>query len=118
MEPWLQLAHPITGPEDKWWISSNNPKQLKDQNLDDILQRKDLRAAVIMRDCNSQGREFLRCFTWLSDDTRYMNLLTSRPLDYFLSHKRATSLFGDSYIWLIRPEEVQSAPPLSLPNSP
>ena len=119
MEPWLQLVHPSIGPEVKWWITSNNPNQLTEESFEAIIQRTDIRAAVIMHDCNSQGREYLRCFSWLKgDDTRYMNLLTAKPIDFFHSHRRAKSLFGDSYFWLIQPEGVQSAQPLSLTNSP
>ncbi len=103
MEPWLQLVHPSQS-EDKWWITSNNLSQLEEHSIEAIFQRTDIRAVVAMHDCNSQGREYLRCFTWLNgDDTRYLNILTANSRNYVQSYRNAQSLFGDSDFWLILP---------------
>ena len=60
-----------------------------------------------MYDYTSQGRAYWRCFSWLGDGVRCMNTFPVQPLGRFKGWSM-TTLFGDDYFWLLRPEASQT----------
>ena len=76
-------------------------------SFEEILRLYDLHAIVVMCDCNSQGRTYWRCFSWLGDGVRYMNIVPAKSLYYFKLWSEpgfsVTTLFGGDDFWLIRP---------------
>jgi len=108
-DPWQNLEHPrACDPENRWWLTSTNPYQRSSTSFEELLRLDDLRAVVVMCDCNSQGRTYWRCFSWIGDDgVRHLNILPAKSLYYFKLWSEpgfsVTTLFGDDDFWLIRP---------------
>ena len=118
MDPWQTLGHPCSSPKDRWWLVSANPKSLNYNTFEEALKIPDVRAIVVMYYYNSSAQIYWRCFVWLGDGQRYMNLLQPKPYGYFVGWSApgfsATTLFGDEWFWLILPSPTpKSEDPLA-----
>lgn len=101
---WTSLCHPMTCPVDRWWLTSANLDQLPATSFEELVAT-DSDAIVVMYDCNSQGREYWRVFSWRAHK-RYLNIVESRARDFFLTWVpppgiTVRSLFGDQCFWLL-----------------
>ena len=103
----------MSQPADRWWLTSENLDQLPQTTFEELVQRPDLAAIVIMYDCNSQGVTFWRVFTWLvGSEKRYLNMMRSRPLNLWVPPANITvkPLFGDGCFWLLTTEAKLDRP--------